>query len=380
MSVTPNNLPKRTRVLAKDFLFQEKHQLTDTQVDIMSYIFNAFTWAMKINGYMVLTSKKIMDDLPQIGAKTLDASLLELANKGLITRSLVTVKIWRNARVRGIKITSDGMEYNSSMYTPTHQAIVNVCQERIAELEEENRALKAKEEIEETEASTPKNEPVEEKNEAKAVDSVEKNRVSKSEEMEASTPKNEPVEEKSEAKAVDSVEENRVSKTEKTEASAPKNKPIEPPITETLDSFVRRVRNRFILTSEPICNSVEGWQKETTFYINSYGKLSLTTKNKEFSQLNDPISINKFWKWLMNHQERIGDVVEFNRDKVDVTALNQKYKNSKIKIDGKIRWIERIIDMGSGLHLKIRDEDGDISMVCDGEDKPRVYGYEVFKM
>jgi hypothetical protein len=123
MSVTPKNLPKRTRILVKDLLFQEKYQLTDTQVDIMSYIFNAFTWAMKIEGFMVLTSKKIIGDLPHIGEKTLSGTLLELANKGLITRSLVTVAIWRNARVRGIKITSNGMEYNSSCYTPTHNAI-----------------------------------------------------------------------------------------------------------------------------------------------------------------------------------------------------------------------------------------------------------------
>ena len=82
----------------------------------------------------------------------------------------------------------------------------------------------------------------------------------------------------------------------------------------------------------------------------------------------------------MSHQERIGDVVEFNPLKVDVTALNQKYKNSKIKIDGKIRWIERIIDMGNGFTLEIRDKNRKISMVLDDLHRPRVYGYEVFKM
>ena len=35
MSVTPKNLPKRTKVLAKDLLFQEKNFLTDTQTDII---------------------------------------------------------------------------------------------------------------------------------------------------------------------------------------------------------------------------------------------------------------------------------------------------------------------------------------------------------
>jgi hypothetical protein len=338
MSVTPKNLPKRTRILVKDLLFQEKYQLTDTQVDIMSYIFNAFTWAMKIEGFMVLTSKKIMDDLPHIGEKTLSATLLELANKGLITRSLVTVAIWRNARVRGIKITSHGMEYNSSCYTPTHQAIVNAFQERIDELEAKNEKL---EKESESEALAPKNEASEEK------------------EM--------PI---SEADTVDFKGENSAEPKEVKESKEPK---------ESLDNFVKRVRNRFILTSEPICNSVQGWQKETTFYINSYGKLSLSTKNMDFSQLNNPIEINKFWKWLYLHQERIGEVIEFKNIRVNIGKLNQKYRNTKIQIEGKIRWIEKITDTGSGFTLKIRDEEGKVSEVLDDLRRPRVYGYEVFK-
>ena len=321
MSATPQNLPKRTRILVKDLLFQEKHELTDTQVDIMSYIFNSFTWAMKVDGYMVLTSKKILGDLPQIGEKTLDATLRELANKGLISRSLVTVKSWRNARVRGIKISSSGMEYNSSLYTSTHQAIVNAFQELIDELETKNKQL-------ESEALAPKSESLEDKGEAEAVDSVS----------------------------------------------------IEASQTETLDDFAKKIRNRFILTSQPICNEVEGWQKETTFYINSYGKLSITTPNGDFSQLTDPILIHKFWRWLMEHQKRIGDIVEFKNSRVNIKELNQKYRNSKIKIDGKIRWIERITDMGSGLYLKIRDDKGNVSMVCDGLENPRVYGYGVFEV
>ena len=119
--------------------------------------------------------------------------------------------------------------------------------------------------------------------------------------------------------------------------------------------------------------------KETTFYINSYGKLSITTPNGDFSQLTDPILIHKFWRWLMEHQKRIGDIVEFKNSRVNIRELNQKYRNSKIKIDGKIRWIEEIVDMGSGLYLKIRDYKGKVSMVRDGLENPRVYGYGVFK-
>jgi len=91
MSEAPKNLPKRTRVLVKDLLFQEKHLLTNTQIDLMSYIFNAFTWSVTINGYMALTNNKFSDDLPQIGEKTLESSLQELESKGLIERKGIRV-------------------------------------------------------------------------------------------------------------------------------------------------------------------------------------------------------------------------------------------------------------------------------------------------
>jgi aspartyl-tRNA synthetase len=81
----------------------------------------------------------------------------------------------------------------------------------------------------------------------------------------------------------------------------------------------------------------------------------------------------------MSHQERIGDIVEFKSIRANIKELNQKYRNSKIKIDGKIRWIERITDMGSGFTLTIRDEKGKVSTVLDDLRRPRVYGYEVFK-
>ncbi len=46
-------MPQRTRVLIKDLLFQEKYKLTNTQIDIMSYIFNSQTWAVNLPTLLV---------------------------------------------------------------------------------------------------------------------------------------------------------------------------------------------------------------------------------------------------------------------------------------------------------------------------------------
>ena len=62
---------------------------------------------------------------------------------------------------------------------------------------------------------------------------------------------------------------------------------------------------------------------------------------------------------------------------------NQNPPNSKssipLHINSKIGWIEEIVDMGSGVYLKIQDDKGKVSMVCDELENPRVYEYEVFK-
>jgi len=82
---------------------------------------------------------------------------------------------------------------------------------------------------------------------------------------------------------------------------------------ESLEAFIKRTRNRFILTSAPICNMIEGWPKNTTFYLNSYGKLSSSSSNMDFEQVKNPFEINKFWTWLFKNQNRIGELVDLNK-------------------------------------------------------------------
>ena len=370
MSVTPKNLPKRTRVLVKDLLFQEKHQLTDTQVDIMSYIFNAFIWAMKVQGYIILTSKKITNDMPQIGKKTLEASLKELENKGLIEKNVLNIPCWDNSRARGIKITSNGMEYNSSLYTPSHQAIINAYQERIDELEKNQ---KEREDEPTTTKKICKSSDQKEQNggrnlgQEKEIGSVHRTEQRGEQEIERNNT----------GSTIESSLEFAQNSSEVT-ASASQNSGAKAPVP-SLEDFVKKIRNRFLLTSEPICNMVEGWQKETTFYINSYGKLSLTTPNMDFLQLDNPIAINKFWKWLFKNQNRIGKIIDFKQITENLPELNNRYKDKQIKINGKIRWIEELIDKNEGVAIKVRNEHGNVTILVNASKEPIVYGYDVLE-
>ena len=99
-----------------------------------------------------------------------------------------------------------------------------------------------------------------------------------------------------------------VSESEASAPNEPKSetarlKPSVPsmPIENEVETFTLEVTKRFGKSSQLICNFVPNWMKETTFYINSYNKLSIITPNGEYKQLIDPIQVNRFWQWLFKN-------------------------------------------------------------------------------
>ncbi len=84
--------PKRTITLVKDLLFQEKYHLSHTQTDLMAYLVNLTYWSISVDDYSVITTSKVMSDLPKMGLKTFEASLKALKGLGLIECKIVEVK------------------------------------------------------------------------------------------------------------------------------------------------------------------------------------------------------------------------------------------------------------------------------------------------
>ena len=333
MSLAPNNLPKRTRVLAKDLIFQEKYNLTDTQIDIMAYIFNALGWAKKVDNHLVLSTKKILSDLPQIKEKTLEASLKALKDVGLIEVKMVVVPEWKNARIRGIYITSSGMSYNSSLYLPKIP---------VEDLEKEHLKIelkRAKEQI-------------------KFLGNQLKN-------MEFSM-KDKPVE----------VEPQK----EKIEPKKVEKPKIEEPKREyenlTLDEFIDNIIFEFGKNSKSICNNVgNGWLPKSTFYINSYNRLAIITPSGEYQQLKDPKKINQFWEWLYNNRDKVGVVHDFEKE---VERLNQEYQNKKLKFPKNEFILDQVILLDDGfVKIKLKDiESGNMVTIVDKNKKEMKYDIE----
>jgi len=119
---------------------------------------------------------------------------------------------------------------------------------------------------------------------------------------------------------------------------------------------------------------VKGWQNETIFYINSYGRLALTTPTVNSQQIENPQEINKFWKWLFTNQHRVENLIDIEKIKQHLKNLNQKYKNIPITINqNKQQWIEEIIPKEDKFAINVRDSHDRISIMVNPKREPLLF-------
>ena len=135
-------VPQRTRILVKDLFFQAKYKLSHSQTDLMAYLVNVIYWATSVGGYFVITTGKIMSDLPEMGQKTIEANLKVLRDLGLIECKIVEVTQWRGKpKLRGMRLTEKGKEYNGHLILPNQDERVKKLEKEKKELEQKNREL-----------------------------------------------------------------------------------------------------------------------------------------------------------------------------------------------------------------------------------------------
>jgi len=288
---TMSSIAQHTQILIKDCDFQAKYSLSHTQTDLMAYMVNVPYWADCVAGYYIITTSKILSDLPFIGEKTFQASFKILKEKGLIESKIIEVKDWKGKpKLRGIRLTSRGKLYKSNMILPSQD-------KKIRELE---KAL----------------------NEA-----IEELAVSKKKEKISEPPKVE---------------------TQPTP---------QPPKKEKIDEFIKDMSRHFGLNSKPLCNFVPTYKKETTFYINSYNKLSVITPENSFKQLTNPKTIHEFWQWLYLNPQRVGNKIDFSKAPTQ-QELNDRFINRTIKIGGEKKRILAFVQEQNGIKVKVKNEDG----------------------
>ena len=380
MSQAPiNKLPKRTFVLIKDLIFQERYRLSHTQTDIMAYILNSITWSLSIEGFRPITTNKFLTDLPQISVKTLEESLRVLKNMDLIEVKMIKVPQWKNEpTVRGIRITAKGMEYNQSYYKADEKDVINSlqadlhCKElEIEELRAKVDALSTKEDRDIVEQFNkkaqsqpvaepkPQTQPVEQPKEEKTPQQIAENqaRIDNLLKKALNRTVDEPT--KKESPKLEESKESQLEKQALKEAKVTQEEIDERYKDLTYEETIDVVTREYGKTAKPICNNVKGWYKECTFYINSYGKLSIFTQNGDLFQMKDPRDISRFWEYLHKNPHKIGKVRNFHIP-LTIQELNREYVGKTIKIGDKKPKINKIVKAeGYDDKVKIQIAQGD---------------------
>ena len=297
----------RTTIIVKDLLFQEKYNLSHSQTDLMAYFVNVTSWAMEINNHRMIATKKIMRDMPCMGEKTIEASIKVLKDLKLITCKTLQVVVWTGKPwIRGIKLTEKGKEYNAKLMLPSKDKKVRDLEKEVNELKEIIRKLK-----------------------------VEK------------------------PKQIEKIKETK----ERVKSFIP-----EIPKKEKIDFFIEDITKIFGQNNKSICNGVPEWDKNTTFFINSYNKLGIITPEDNVRQLKKPSEINKFWKWISQHPKRIGYKINFDVSP-NLKELKKIYMNEIIVVNGEKEKINNLIQKKRGIKIVVENSNGDIRPLLDKKTK-----------
>ena len=230
--------------------------------------------------------------MPLLHEKTLEASLKVLKDLELIETTLIEYKPWSTTRkFRGLRLTDKGKEYNAHLVLPPQDEKVIELQKKVTELTKELQVQKD-----------------ETKREKELREKIEKDLKTQN-------------------------------KTPSTEQTKPKPTKI---FNQDFVDFIEQTKKDFAKTSEPICNCVPNWDKQTIFSINSYNKLSVLLPTGEYKQIANPQHINDFWHWLHENQDRVGDVIDFSK-KLDLQELQKRYIGTDIYINKEKIQISNII-------------------------------------
>jgi DNA-binding PadR family transcriptional regulator len=271
-------------------------------MDLMAYLVNVPYWALEVEAeYYIITSSKILSDLPIIHPKTLESTLSVLNKEGFIHTKLVKSPLWNcKHKVRSIKLTEKGKEYNNTLTLPNTDKEVTRLKKALNISESKNKVLN-------------------EKNQALEL-------------------------------LLANME---LPKEEKT-ITIKETKPNYTP-DKDLVTFIEDTSQAFRKTGEAICNFVPTWRKEVEFNINSYGKLSAKVDNNNEKQVKNGSVINYFWTWLFVNQHRIGHTVNFKK-RPDFQELKRRYIGVKLTIGKEVVVLSDLIWTDKGIVIEVKNK------------------------
>jgi len=343
--LTPKPYQKFNYTTVIDRKFRIAHELTQTQTEVIAYLV-MITQSWKnikvIDGYVVILTSKIKNDL-LLKEKTIEASLSKLKKLELIETKLVKVPEWSsNKNFRGVKITELGQTYSLSHYKPKLKQELNELKEKHKDLELKYDAMIIQ---------SKGNENLNQKAiEALSIKDEQNEKILLLEDELQKTNK----------KLEISMEKENQNSTTKEEQE------------KDLEDFREKIVKKYAKTGEVICNCVlnqDSWAKDVQFYINSYHKLSIYTKEGVFKQISEPKQVANFWAWLFIHQHRVAKLLD-TKNIPNISNL-LKFEGQSVVINKNIYKIHKLTPIIGGVNVHLEVKDGNIQIMKN------VFGSEI---
>jgi len=136
------------------------------------------------------------------------------------------------------------------------------------------------------------------------------------------------------------------------------------PTVQAIELFIETITKRFGKTGQSICNGVPKWDKETTFYINSYNRLSIITPENKHKQLKDPSEIKAFWEWLSTHSSRVGKIIDFEKSPT-IKELESYFVGQTIILGKNIEKICEFVEVKGGVKIRVESQTGEVRFIID---------------
>jgi DNA-binding MarR family transcriptional regulator len=332
-----------------------KYNLTYTQMAVMYYVLMLKNWVKYVeHDFYVILSSKIEEDL-KLHPKTVEANLTQLKKLGLIETKRCKVDAWNKHRTyRGIRITTLGKEYNLSFYKEKEYQYA-------LELEKENEAFRV---------------------ENDAIQS--KNRELQSQQSGLETQKeilNLTIEadKKLNQRSIETLEENKrlqekclTLEIENRELKANNKQNISLKEEELLrekdlEKFREKIISQYSKTGKPICNAVpneDNWLMDIKFYINGYSRLSIYLANGKMKQLTEPKQIANFWRWLFEHQHRVGVLLDTSK-LADISPL-LIFIGALIILNKESYTIKSLTPVAGGVKISVTNKNNEIISIKNG--------------
>jgi len=319
----------------------------------MSYLVLAPKWAIDIDGYALVRTSKIKDDL-MIGEKTIEATITKLKKLELIETKSAKYEKWsRTQKYRTVKITLKGQKYNLSYHKPKEYKYIASLEAKNESIELERNKIKKENEYLELKIIA-RDGILENQDKAnhEALLALENEQELKNqiEDLEKSL---------EEARAI--IKHNREMEKEQ---KVDKVEEVEIKIDKNIEVFKNKILKKFSANAEVLCNDVKGWHHDVKFYINSYNRLMVKLLTGKFKQITNPDEIKSFWKWLFENQDRVGLIVDKSIDKKILELISfegkifptKKHKVKKIEaVNNRVTILMENIETHAQGVLKDRD-------------------------